>query len=47
MKKEKQGTGLGLAIARNIIEAHHGKIQVRSKLDIGTTFSFEIPMKHS
>ncbi len=47
VKKEKQGTGLGLAIARNIIEAHHGKIQVRSKLDIGTTFSFEIPMKHS
>ncbi|WP_080874339.1 ATP-binding protein [Oceanobacillus timonensis] len=47
VKKEKQGTGLGLAIARNIIEAHQGKIQVRSKLDIGTTFSFEIPMKHS
>lgn len=47
VKKEKQGTGLGLAIARNIIEAHHGKIQVKSKLDIGTTFSFEIPMKHS
>ncbi|WP_152654649.1 ATP-binding protein [Oceanobacillus sp. CFH 90083] len=47
VKKEKQGTGLGLAIARNIIEAHQGKIQVRSKLDIGTTFSFEVPMKHS
>ncbi|MEF3328021.1 ATP-binding protein [Oceanobacillus oncorhynchi] len=47
VKKEKQGTGLGLSIAKNIIEAHQGKIQVRSRLDIGTTFSFEIPMKHS
>lgn len=47
VKKEKQGTGLGLAIAKNIIEAHHGKIVVKSKLGVGTTFTFEIPMKHS
>lgn len=41
--KEKKGTGLGLAIAKNIIEAHHGTISVKSKLKQGTTFSFEIP----
>lgn len=40
---KKKGTGLGLAIAKNIIDAHHGTISVRSKVDIGTTFSFKIP----
>lgn len=44
VKKEKQGTGLGLAIAKNIIDAHHGSIYVKSKIDVGTTFSFEIPI---
>lgn len=41
--KTKKGTGLGLAIAKNIIEAHHGTISVKSKLKQGTTFGFEIP----
>src|SRR5690625_1827122 len=40
---KKKGTGLGLAIAKNIIEAHHGTISVKSKLGKGTTFSFDIP----
>jgi two-component system, OmpR family, sensor histidine kinase ResE len=37
------GTGLGLAIARNIVEAHGGQINVHSKNQEGTTFSFVIP----
>lgn len=41
--KEKMGTGLGLAIAKNIIDAHHGTIRVKSKLQQGTTFTFHIP----
>jgi two-component system sensor histidine kinase ResE len=39
----KSGTGLGLAIAKNIIEAHHGRISVKSKVGQGTTFSFYLP----
>lgn len=41
--KVKKGTGLGLAIAKHIITAHNGKISVKSKVDVGTTFGFKIP----
>jgi len=34
------GTGLGLAIVKHIIEAHNQTINVRSTVDIGSTFSF-------
>jgi two-component system phosphate regulon sensor histidine kinase PhoR len=36
------GTGLGLAIAKHIIEAHNSKIEVISKIDQGTEFSFRL-----
>lgn len=36
------GTGLGLAIVKHIIEAHQQTIHVRSKVDVGTTFSFTL-----
>jgi two-component system sensor histidine kinase ResE len=41
----RAGTGLGLAIAKNIIDAHRGTISVKSKLGLGTTFSFLLPRK--
>ena len=34
------GTGLGLAIVKHIIEAHNQTINVRSTIDVGSTFSF-------
>ncbi|MGZ3749975.1 MAG: hybrid sensor histidine kinase/response regulator [Mucilaginibacter sp.] len=41
--KGKVGTGLGLFICKKLVELQNGKITVKSKLEVGTTFSFFIP----
>ncbi len=38
-----KGTGLGLVLAKNIVEAHRGKMWVQSKAGAGTTFYFTLP----
>lgn len=39
------GTGLGLAIAREMINAHDGKIWVESEEGVGTTIFFTLPFE--
>lgn len=40
-----EGNGLGLSLVKRIIELCDGEIEVRSKLNYGTTFTIELPKK--
>jgi len=41
---KKHGTGLGLAIVRKIIDDHHGKIEIDSEVNKGTTIRLLLPL---
>ena len=38
------GTGLGLSLARDVMEAHGGRIRVESAVGAGTTFTLKFPL---
>jgi two-component system phosphate regulon sensor histidine kinase PhoR len=41
--RERGGTGLGLAIVKHIVNRHHGKLQIDSKVGEGSTFTVLLP----
>jgi two-component system NtrC family sensor kinase len=44
-KEQGKGTGLGLSVSYGIIERHRGKLEVKSKVGEGTTFTVKLPIK--
>jgi signal transduction histidine kinase len=44
IRMDTEGTGLGMFIAKNIVEAHNGKVWFDSQEGKGTTFHFTLPV---
>lgn len=42
--KRIEGLGLGLFLCKQIIDAHNGRVWIKSKLKEGSTFNFSIPL---
>ncbi|MEL7118237.1 MAG: two-component regulator propeller domain-containing protein [Bacteroidota bacterium] len=46
LKKENPGTGIGLSLIKELVNLLEGKIEVDSKLGLGTTFYVYLPITH-
>lgn len=44
-KENEGGIGLGLALAHQIITAHHGEVEMKSKVGMGTAFTIALPLE--
>jgi two-component system NtrC family sensor kinase len=42
-RHDEGGSGLGLAISKEIVDAHHGSLEVKSEVGAGTTFTVRLP----
>lgn len=42
--KQVAGVGLGLSLVRSIVQAHHGRVQVKSEPNVGSTFIVLLPL---
>ena len=42
--KASEGAGLGLSIVKAIAEAHHGRVELESKMESGATFALVLPV---
>jgi signal transduction histidine kinase len=43
LRRETQGVGIGLSIVKHIVEAHGGRVTVRSAPGQGSCFTIELP----
>jgi signal transduction histidine kinase len=44
LRRQTQGVGIGLSIVKHIVEAHGGKVVVRSAVGQGSRFTIELPL---
>jgi two-component system phosphate regulon sensor histidine kinase PhoR len=43
LSRSVEGSGLGLSIVKHVVQAHHGKILLRSSVGHGSTFTLALP----
>jgi signal transduction histidine kinase len=45
LSRRAEGTGLGLSMVKELTALHGGRVMVRSKVGVGTTFTIELPRR--
>ncbi|MGH4123675.1 MAG: PAS domain S-box protein [Clostridium sp.] len=45
LTRNKEGSGIGLSLVKALVEMHSGRIFLKSEINVGSEFSFELPIK--